>query len=283
MSLLSIHADDGRHDNIAHWAQPVTRLQVSRVPTKALNLNVDGRQVAGVLQGFGQMWQKSYWVCLDDIPITPATLIRSWKENFSRFWPTGNCFYGSMSGIAPGDVAVLNLAGPGGLTGSGSTPLISTGIMVIYADDESFTFMSAEGHMFAGWVTFSAHKQENSTVAQVQLLVRASDPLWEIVMRLFGYRVEDIFWIHTLKSLAAHFGVDGQVQIHATCMDAKLQWAQAKNIWHNAAIRTAIYVAIAPLRRTGQLFKRVPSPGKEILAGKTSSSENTTMIEGVRL
>ncbi len=34
----------------------------------------------------------------------------------------------------------------------------------------------------------------------------------------------------------------------ATCVDPKLQWSQAKNIWYNAALRSVIYAAAAPLR-----------------------------------
>ena len=36
---------------------------------------------------------------------------------------------------------------------------LSTGVMVLYADEESFTLMTPEGHMFAGWITFSAIEQ----------------------------------------------------------------------------------------------------------------------------
>ena len=46
-------------------------------------------------------------------------------------------------------MAVLNLAGPGGVTAPGGLPVISTGVMVIYADDVSFTFMTPEGHPMA--------------------------------------------------------------------------------------------------------------------------------------
>ena len=155
-----------------------------------------------------------------------------------------------ITGIAPGEVAVLNIA-PGGMP-------LSTGVMVIYADDESFTFMSPEGHVFSGWITFSAYESEGCTVAQTQLLVRANDPLYEMAFRLGGSKAEDRFWHHTLTSLADHFAVEGQVQMTSSCVDPKLQWSQAKNIWHNAAIRTAIYTAIAPLRRGRNLFQRKP-------------------------
>ena len=29
---------------------------------------------------------------------------------------------------------------------------LSTGVMVLYADEESFTLMTPQGHMFAGWI-----------------------------------------------------------------------------------------------------------------------------------
>ena len=33
---------------------------------------------------------------------------------------------------------------------------LSTGVLVLYADDESFTLMTPQGHVFAGWITFSS-------------------------------------------------------------------------------------------------------------------------------
>ena len=120
--------------------------------------------------------------------------------------------------------------------------------MVIFSDEESFTFMTPEGHMFSGWITFSAYEKDQATVAQAQLLIRANDPLYEVGFRLGGSKAEDKFWVQTLGSLASHFGVEGQVQTTATCIDPRRQWSQAKNIWHNAAIRSSIYTALAPLR-----------------------------------
>ena len=187
------------------------------------------------------MWQKTYWVRLSGATVSPVEVIREWKENFQKFWPKGNRFYAPLTGIAPGEVAVIDLAAPGGMK-------VSTGVMVIYADEESFTFMTPEGHMSAAWITFRAYEKEGSTVAQSQVLIRANDPLWEIAMRLYGFKKEDDFWLYTLKSLSEHFGVDGQVQMTATCVDPRLQWSQAKNVWHNAGIRSGLYATTAPLR-----------------------------------
>jgi hypothetical protein len=239
------------------WAKPVDKLSVSGLPAGAINLNVEGRHVAGALQGFGQMWQKTYWVRLSGAQVAPSQVVQAWKQNFPKFWPKGNQFFGPVSGLEPGHVAVLNLAGPGGITAPGGQPLISTGVMVIYSDDESFTFMTPEGHMFAGWITFSALEDEGATVAQAQVLIRASDPLYELMLRLgLGHKSEDDFWHHTLKGVAAHFGVEGQVQQRTTLVDPKVQWSQARNIWHNAAVRTTFYTLAAPLRWVGKLFKR---------------------------
>ena len=239
------------------WAQPVDRLKVPDLQAGAVNLNVEGRRVTGPVQGFGQMWQKTYSICLKDSLVTPQQLIAEWKDKFPSFWPQGNRFYGRSASIAPGQVAVLNLAGPGGMTPPGGGPLISTGIMVIYADDVSFSFMTPEGHMFAGMITFSADREGADTVAQIQALIRASDPLYELTFRLgMGHQMEDVFWLQTLRNLAAHFNAPAsEPELRRVLVDPRLQWGEAKNIWHNAAIRTTFYTLGAPFRWLRNLFR----------------------------
>ena len=239
----------------AYWSRSVDRLTVSGVSPDAINLNVQGRRAVGPLQGFGPLWQKTYRVRLPGDAATPAELIATWKERFPEFWPRGNRFYAPLSGIAPGEVAVLNLAMPGGLP-------LSTGVLVLYADEESFTLMTPQGHMFSGWITFSAYREEGEdgedgcTVAQAQVLMRANDPLYELGLRLGGHRQEDVFWARTLAALAAHFGVTEPVETRVVCVDRRLQWSQARNVWHNAAMRTAVYVVASPLRRARTLIGR---------------------------
>ena len=55
----------------AFWAQRIERLEVSDVPEGAANVNVQGRREVGALQGFGQLWQKTYRVRLTGIQTTP--------------------------------------------------------------------------------------------------------------------------------------------------------------------------------------------------------------------
>jgi hypothetical protein len=231
------------------WAEPVSRLTVTGLQEQAVNLNVHGRKVTGPVQGFGQMWQKTYSIRLMGATVSSKELIQTWKENFASFWPQGNRFYGRTGSITPGQVAVLNLSGPGGMTSPGGGPLISTGILVIYSDDESFSFMTPEGHMFAGMITFSAF-EDGDTVAQVQALIRASDPLFELSFRLgVGHKMEDVFWFQTLRNLAARFNSEGsEPELKMVLVDPRMQWREAKNIWNNSAIRTAFYTIAAPLR-----------------------------------
>ena len=214
---------------------------MSGLPSEAINLNVEGRQVVGALQGFGQLWQKTYWVRLSGAARVSSSGHPDLEGQLQQLLAKRQPFSMPPLPASPLERSQsLNIA-------TGGMPL-STGVMVIYDDDESFTFMTPEGHVFSGWITSSAYESEGSTVAQTQLLVRANDPLYEIGLRLGGSKAEDRFWHHTLSSLAASFGVEGQVQMTTSCVDPRLQWSHAKNIWHNAAIRTAIYTAIAPLR-----------------------------------
>ena len=231
------------------WAKSTARLEVTDVPDGAVNLNVEGRRLASPIQGFGKMWQKTYQVRVPAEQASPTHLIATWKENFREFWPEGNHFYGALTGIAPGDVALLNMTLPGRMK-------LSTGVMVLYADDESFTLMTPQGHMFAGWITFSASEEEDDTVAQAQVLMRASDPIFEMGLTMGGHKQEDRFWQHTLTSLAAHFGHEGEVDTKVVCVDKKRQWSKWTNVWHSAAIRSTLYTMGAPGRGMKRLFKR---------------------------
>lgn len=221
---------EGLPRDAANWAARGTQLRVSEVPVGAINLNVDGRNVVSPLQGFGKMWQKTYRVSLAGAAVTPREVIAVWKANFQSFWPKGNRFYIPLTGVMPGEVALLNLR-------TGGMPL-STGVLVLYADDEAFTLMTPEGHLFAGWITFSAFERDGVTIAQAQVLMRANDPFYETVLRFGGHRQEDKFWRHTLTALAAYFHLKASIETERVCVDRRRQWRYARNIWHNASLRT---------------------------------------------
>ena len=159
---------DSQPRDAAFWAKNVTTLKLGQVPAEAVNLNVTGRRVVGPVQGFGKMWQKTMRVALDRAEVTPAEVIKTWKAEFQRFWPERNWFYAPLEGIAPGEVALLNLGLPGRMK-------LSTGVLVLYADDESFTLMTPEGHMLAGWITFSAEQVDGVTDPRVDTQVVCVD------------------------------------------------------------------------------------------------------------
>jgi hypothetical protein len=233
----------------ASWAKSVSQLKVSEVPEGALNLNVEGRRLASPIQGFGKMWQKTYQVRLPAERVSAAEVISTWKQRFPDFWPEGNRFYGPLTGIEPGEVALLNMTLPGKMK-------LSTGVMVLYADEESFTLMTPEGHMFAGWITFSATEIGGETVAQAQVLMRASDPIFEMGLAMGGHKQEDRFWQQTLTAVAAHFNHDAEVNTQVVCVDKKRQWARWRNVWHSSAIRSTLYTMGAPGRALKRLVKR---------------------------
>jgi hypothetical protein len=226
----------------AYWAKNVTTLRLGEVPAEAVSLNVTGRRVVGPVQGFGKMWQKTMRVELTGAEVTPAEVIKTWKAEFQRFWPERNWFYAPLAGIAPGEVALLNLGLPGRMK-------LSTGVLVLYADDESFTLMTPEGHMLAGWITFSAEATDGVTVARIQALERTNDPLYELGYALGGNRLNSRFWIQTAENLARHLGVaEPQVESQVVCVDRRRQWSKAGNLRHNAAVRTFVWTLGTPVR-----------------------------------
>jgi hypothetical protein len=238
------------------WAPPVSHLKLSDVPSGAIALNLDGRQVLGPLQGFGPMWQRTYRVRLSGVKASPQEVLHDWKANFPRFQPPENQFYPTLTGISPGEVLFINTKLPVGPGLPGMIPLKS-GVMILYSDDQMFTVMTPEGFPISGWNTFSSYEEDGCTVAQVQGLVRTSDPIYEFGFRwMGGESEEDRVWFHVLESLASRWGVNGQVQFHKMLIDPAVQWSYAHNIWKNAAIRTFFYVLATPLRWIANRFKR---------------------------
>jgi hypothetical protein len=218
--------------NAENWAKPVETFHVGEVAEGALTGNVEGRRPTGPLQGFGQLWQKSYEVRIPGP--TPEEIISTWKANFGEFWPDSNKFYAPAGGISPGEVAVI---------GGGKGPAkVTTGVRVIYADDRSWSYMTPEGHPWAAIITFSSHEEDNGpSVARIHLLVRANDPLYEASFKLYTSRLEDKIWTHTLTQVAGHFGVtEPEVVRETTLVDKRRQWDQVSNIWKNSAVRTLL-------------------------------------------
>ena len=229
-------------DDAANWAKP-GKLDPSDV-AGALNANVRGRKLNAANGGFGRLSQKTFSVRLTGATITPQELIRVWKTRFGDFWPKGQKMFLPATGIAPGEVGLINATMPG-------TPMMATGVLVIYADDESFSFLSPEGHPFAGPLTFSAHTDNGVTVVQVHELTRASDPFWELAMMVpvMGERMQNDIWRSTLRNVARRFGVDATVESKIVCFDNRWQWKNAKNIWQNAAIRSGLSAPLRLVRR----------------------------------
>ena len=228
----------------ANWAKPVERLSAEGVAGAKVD-SVSGKRVSGPLQGFGQLWQKTFTVRLTDSSLTPSQLVAAWKDGFPTFWPKNATFYAPLAGIAPGEVALLDIAPV-----PGAPVRLSTGVMVIYADDESFTFMTPEGHTLSAWITFSAHRDGDVTVAQAQALERPSDPFDELAYVLGGNKLNDRFWRETLTNLARHVGVaDPIVETRVVCIDKRRQWRFARNLRNSASIRTVRRTLGAPIRK----------------------------------
>lgn len=220
------------------WARSIERIWLTDIPEEAMNINVHGRRVTSPAKGFGRMWDKRYRLRLNDTDVDPRRVVSVWKAAFPEFWPKGNrVFTSAKAPLAPGTTAVLNLSLPGGLT-------LATGIMIVYADDTSFSFMTVEGHMLAGLINFSSFQEDGTTIIQVHPLFRASDPLMELAFRFGASNQEDVFWHRTLNNLARRLGFHGHIEQHSKLIDGRLDWSEAGSLWKNAAIRSSFYMPV---------------------------------------
>lgn len=224
-------------DATENWAKPVDRLHVGAMAGNAISLNVDGRRLTGPIQGFGQLWQKTYRIRLPGADVTPEAVVAWWKGHLPELMPDDSRFYPSLTGVKPGEVLLINATLPGI---PGGMP-VSTGVLILYADEESFSVMTPDGHPEAGFNTFSSYEEEGVTVCQIQSLARANDPIYEFGFRFLGGGAQqERIWRHVLTGVAHQFGVAGEVEVKKTCVDNRLQWGQAKNVWHNAIVRTTL-------------------------------------------
>ncbi len=219
--------------NLTSWAKPVSELVVPAMLKEARNLNVNGLRAVGPVNGFGQLCQKVFCLHIGDPLISPEEAIAALKENFSSFQPSFNRFYPFPGGIQPGEIVLIDSSTPGGP--------VSTGVMILYADDRSFTFNTPQGHPECGFVSFSGHEGSTGTVVQIVGLARASDPVYEVAFRLVGSKIQTRIWTHVLTSLALHFGVPADITLEQDCVDKSLRWSQIGNVYYNAQIRTMIH------------------------------------------
>lgn len=231
----------------AYWAKPTGTLKVGEVSSDAMNLNVEGRQTVGPLMGFGQLWQKTYRIRLGP-EIAPERVVQAWKENLPNLMPADSRFYPSLTGVAPGEVVLINATLPGL---PGGIP-VSTGVRIIYADDVSFTVMTPAGHPEAGFNTFSAYEEDGVTVGQIQSLGRANDPIYELGYRLMGgAKQQEAIWRHVLGALARLFDVTAPVELQKVVVDNRVQWRYAGNVRYNALIRTVLHTPVRWIKGAG--------------------------------
>jgi hypothetical protein len=232
------------------WAGSVERLLIKDIPAEAMNINVHGRQTTSPVKGFGQLWDKKYRLRLKDTKLEPQQVISIWRSEFPNFWPAGNLLFTSgEAAITPGTVAVLNLRLPGGL-------VLATGLMVIYVDDTSFSFITIQGHVISGWITFRSFQENSATTIQVHPIFRTSDPLMELGFRFGAAKQEDQFWHRTLGNLASRLGVQGELEQQDVLVDPRIQWSELKNLWYSAAIRSSLYMPLYMLKKVAKILIR---------------------------
>ncbi len=230
----------------AAWAAPTKTMTVGAFSGGAVNLNIEGRALHSPIQGFGQMWQRTYRLPLAGA-IKPEQVIAEWKAHLPEFMPDDSRFYPTLTGVKPGEAIVINATLP---AAPGLKIPVDTGVLVLYSDDTQFTVMTPAGHPESGFNTFSAFEEDGITVAQIQSLGRATDPIYELGFRLMGGSKQQVkIWHHVLTQLGGHFGVSGEPTVQSVCVDSRMQWSRTGNVWQNALIRTVLTAPARWLRR----------------------------------
>ena len=135
---------------------------------------------------------------------------------------------------------------------------LSTGVMVLYADEESFTLMTPQGHMFAGWITFSAIEQDDETRrtgagadARLRPDLRAGpddgrpSPGGQVLEP-----AHSATWPHT-SAIRRRLSTP-----RSSAWTRNANGRRWRNVWHSSAIRSTIYMLEAPVRGAQGLAHR---------------------------
>lgn len=221
------------------------RLKAEAKPPEATGMNVQGRETMHPNKGFGRLWRKTYLVRLDGKNLSPEQVVGDWKERLAEYMPSHSKFYPTLHGIQAGQLIYIDAKMPPAVP-------VSTGVLVLEVGDTHFTLVTPQGHPESGYNTFSAFQDRGATVAQIQSLARAADPVYEFGYRfLGGMKHQENIWRHVLTSLAQQHGVRSpRVEMRRELVDGHVQWSRALNLWHNALIRTTLH---APVRAVQKL------------------------------
>jgi hypothetical protein len=247
-------------ENFESWANPVQRMTVSEVPAGAKNINLHGKRLATPLKGFGQLFRKTYRIRFENVTVNPAAVVDRWKKNFPVYQPPENKFFPTMAGIRPGEVVFVEGKVPP-LPGMKPFLPVASGVMVLYADDTSFSIVTPEGFPEAGYNTWSAYRDNDGvTVAQVQTFARTADPIYEFFYMFLGVTAhQDHIWSYVLERLAESFGVEGKAIVDKEIIDPRYQWNEVFSVYRNAAARTVFYLLGAPIRWITRKLNKKPA------------------------
>ncbi len=227
--LQNLEVKEGKQSDEG-WAPFIERIEVTEKPEGALVKNIDNRRLQAQIKGFGKMWQKTFRLMIDKPEFTPEDIINKLKQNFVAFQVPENFFFPTSKGLTPGALVFIDSATPGGV--------VSTGIYVLYMDDTSFTYVTPQGHPEAGWITFSAKEEDGKIRLQIQGLVRASDPFFEIAYAIAGQAFQEKIWLNVLTQMAKHLEIEDNGQMVKYKPANYCQWGKCGNIWYNSQLRS---------------------------------------------
>ena len=132
----------------------------------------------------------------------------------------------------------------------GAPVRLSTGVIVLYADDESFTFMTPEGHTLSAWITFSARsrwrcgrrRRRRRSSGRPTRSTRSPTCSAATARTTSSGR-------RRCATSRIMVGVpEPVVDVQVACIDGNRQWRYWRNVRNSATIRSARRTVTAPIR-----------------------------------
>lgn len=148
-------------------------------------------------QGHGPLWQRDYWVEIQNSRCSPEELIKIVRREFPEFSPVelAEFQFKQPAPLQPGNEMPVTIRGVG-----------SSAVRCVHLEPRSFTLRTMEGHPEAGRITFGAYCQGQNLIFRVRSRARSIDRVRGMGFKLGGHMMQAKTWLIFVERVAKRSG-----------------------------------------------------------------------------
>ena len=191
---------------------------------------------SGPSRASGSCGRRPTGCALDGVESTPRRWSRPGGANFPAYWPKGNDFYPSLTGVEPGEVALIKLGGPAGMKSQDGRDGALLRRRVLHADDAARATCSPAGSRSRR----TTRRRDSRPDAGAD--ARAGSARRDRPDDGRPRQGEQVLGADTGEPRAQPRRSRRRGARRWCCVDRKRQWSRAANVRHSVAIRSTLHM-----------------------------------------